>query len=109
MPPLDSINQVSAVGSPTDSAAQQFLAGQPRSLQPPPEAAAQPVSAPEKPAREKSAAISMREVTLRYKVDPDTQAVSLLIIDRQSRKIIRTVPAEELARLGVSQIFEGLV
>ncbi len=108
MPPLDTINQVPAVGNSTDSAAQQFLAGHTRPLQPPPEAAVRPASASEKPAREKSAAISMREVTLRYKVDPDTQAVSLLIIDRQSRKVIRTVPAEELARLGVNQIFEGL-
>lgn len=107
MPPLDTINQVSAVGSSPDSAAQQFLASRTRPLQPPTEPAARP--APEKLAPEQSAANSMREVTLRYKVDPDTQAVSLLIIDRQSRKVIRTVPAEELAQLGVNQIFEGLV
>lgn len=109
MPPLDTINQVSAVGNSTDSAAQQFLAGRTRPLQPPPETTARPAPAAEKPAGGKSAANSMREVTLRYKVDPDTQAVSLLIIDRQSRKVIRAIPAEELARLGVNQIFEGLV
>ncbi len=104
MQSLDSINQVSAVSNP-DSATQQLLTGYTRPLQPLPEPAAKrEKSTPEK----QPGANFMREVSLRYKVDPDTQAVSLLIIDRQSRKVIRTVPAEELAKLGVNQIFEGL-
>jgi len=39
----------------------------------------------------------------------DTGALSLLIIDRQSRQIIRAVPPEELSRLGVNHVFDDLV
>jgi hypothetical protein len=64
---------------------------------------------PDKPARPEVAPDLMREVALRYKIDNETGALSLLIIDRQSRQIIRTVPPEELSRLGVNHTFDDLV
>ncbi|MBM4423072.1 MAG: flagellar protein FlaG [Chloroflexi bacterium] len=50
----------------------------------------------------------LRDVTLRYQMDPDTQKMMLLIIDRKSREVIRTLPPEELLKMGVDRIFEGL-
>ena len=110
MSPIDSVNPVPPVGASQETASS---AQSPRQLartrrlqeQPPaPESGGQP----DKPAQPEVASDMMRDVALRYKIDKETGALSLLIIDRQSRQIIRTVPPEELSRLGVNYTFDDL-
>lgn len=53
-------------------------------------------------------AVLLRDVTLHFQVDPETQKVVVTLVDRQSKKVIRTIPADELQRLGLDRTFEGL-
>jgi hypothetical protein len=48
-----------------------------------------------------------RDISIHYQVDPETKRVSVLLVDKKSHKVIRTVPPEELARLGIDHTFEG--
>lgn len=48
----------------------------------------------------------MRDVEVRYQLDPEKGNMTLLLIDKQSRKLIRTVPAEEMTRLGFNHTFD---
>ena len=58
---------------------------------------------------EASALASMlRDVSLHYQVDPETQKIVVTLVDRQSNKVIRTIPPEELQQLGLDRTFEGL-
>jgi len=50
----------------------------------------------------------LRDVRLRYQVDPETQKIVVMLVDRQSNEVIRTIPPEELQQLGLSRTFEGL-
>lgn len=113
MSQIDSVNPVPPVGASPETVSQ---AQSPRQLartrrlqvqerQPGPESGGKS----DKPAQPEVASDMMRDVALRYKIDQETGALSLLIIDRQSRQIIRTVPPEELSRLGVNHTFDDLV
>ncbi|MEK7278005.1 MAG: flagellar protein FlaG [Chloroflexota bacterium] len=109
MSPIDSVNPVPPVGASQETASSaQSPEGTRRLKQqerpPGPESGGQP----DKPAQPEFALNMMRDVALRYKIDKETGALSLLIIDRQSRQIIRTVPPEELSRLGVNYTFDDL-
>lgn len=50
----------------------------------------------------------LREVIVRYKLDPDTNALTLFLVDKNSREVIRSVPPEELQRMGYNHTFEDL-
>lgn len=111
MSQIDSVNPVSPVGaSPETVSAAQSPRQQARTRrlqeQPP---SSESGGKADKPAQPQVSSDVMREVALRYKIDKDTGALSLLIIDRQSRQIIRAVPPEELSRLGVNHTFDDLV
>ena len=54
------------------------------------------------------AAASLTNVTLRYQVNSEDNSVTLLVVDVATRKVLRTVPPEELARLGFDHIIESL-
>jgi uncharacterized FlaG/YvyC family protein len=46
------------------------------------------------------------DVSLEFKVDPDNQDVTVLILDKKSRKVIRTIPPEELSKLREGDLVE---
>lgn len=49
---------------------------------------------------------SLSEVRLHFKVDPVTHEVTVLVLDRTTRKVIRTIPPEELAKLQQGELLE---
>jgi uncharacterized FlaG/YvyC family protein len=70
----------------------------------------QPAAKPEQnaPAAQPGMTDMMREVVVRYKLDPDTQSLTLFLVDKNSREVIRSVPPEELQRMGYDHTFEDL-
>lgn len=50
----------------------------------------------------------LREVVVRYKLDPDTNSLTLFLVDKNSKEVIRSVPPEELQRMGYNHTFEDL-
>lgn len=108
MKQIDSVSPILPVRSSPEAASQTQPLRRTRPLEGrPPSSESEAV--PEKRAEANAVSGIMRDVTLRYKVDPDTGTLSLLIIDRKSRKVIRAVPPEELSRMGVNHVFDGLV
>jgi hypothetical protein len=65
-----------------------------------PEAAhnSQPASRPEK--------TSTLEISLKYQIDEKTQDVTLLILDRASRKVIRSIPPEDMTKMDPGELLE---
>jgi uncharacterized FlaG/YvyC family protein len=60
--------------------------------------------------RKLSAAISggkMADVGLHFKVDPKTNDVIVFMVDRESKRVIRTIPPEELNTLAEGSLFEA--
>ncbi len=107
MSQIDSVNPVSPVGASPETVSPAPSPGRTRRL-PERQPSAESGGKSDKPAQPAFASDMMRDVALRYKIDKETGALSLLIIDRQSRQIIRTVPPEELSRLGVNHTFDDL-
>jgi hypothetical protein len=48
----------------------------------------------------------MADVLLRFKVDPHDKQVTVLVVDKSSRKVVRTIPPEELKTLNEGELFE---
>jgi hypothetical protein len=48
----------------------------------------------------------LSDVLLRFKVDPSTKQVTVLVVDKSSRKVVRTIPPEELKTLNEGELFE---
>ena len=46
------------------------------------------------------------DVVLRFNVDHDTHEVTVYIMDRASRQIIRTIPPDELSKLKAGDLIE---
>jgi uncharacterized FlaG/YvyC family protein len=46
------------------------------------------------------------DVLLRFKVDPGTKEVTVMVVDKASRKVVRTIPPEELKTLNEGELFE---
>jgi uncharacterized FlaG/YvyC family protein len=40
-----------------------------------------------------------RNLALRFRIDPDTHAVTVLLVDQATKKIVRSVPPEDLQKL----------
>lgn len=78
----------------------------------PAEAASQPAQPKQEPvasaAPQPAAGDMLREVVVRYKLDPDTNALTLFLVDKNSKEVIRSVPPEELQRMGYNHTFEDL-
>lgn len=49
-----------------------------------------------------------RQLHPRFKVDPDTQEVTVLMMDPDTKRVVRTIPAEELKNLAQGELFELL-
>jgi hypothetical protein len=69
-----------------------------------PAASAKPAPAPEHPA----AAPAMQNVRLHFKVDPETHDVTVLLVDTASKRVVRTIPPEELQKLNEGDLVELL-
>lgn len=108
MMPLNSISsttqttplRLSAVSQP-DPHTQAEAASQPTQPQPKQEPLTAATPQP-------AAGDMLREVIVRYKLDPDTNALTLFLVDKNSREVIRSVPPEELQRMGYNHTFEDL-
>jgi uncharacterized FlaG/YvyC family protein len=46
------------------------------------------------------------DVTLRFEIDSQTHDVTILILDRASQKVVRTIPPEEMARLDPGELLQ---
>jgi uncharacterized FlaG/YvyC family protein len=47
-----------------------------------------------------------RALSLRFKVDPDTQEVRVLMVDTATRRVVRTIPPDELKNLAEGELVE---
>lgn len=59
-----------------------------------------------KAAKAKPIVASLSEVRLHFKVDPTTHEVTVLVLDKTTQKVIRTIPPEELAQLQQGELLE---
>ncbi len=48
------------------------------------------------------------DVSLRYRVDEKTNELTVFVIDRASRQVLRTIPADELKQLKAGDLFQLL-
>jgi uncharacterized FlaG/YvyC family protein len=46
------------------------------------------------------------DVTLRFEIDSQTHDVTILILDKASKKVVRTIPPEEMARLDPGELLQ---
>jgi len=49
------------------------------------------------------------EIMLRFQVDPQTRQVTIFVLDKTHRNVIRTIPPEEMARLKIGEIIDLFV
>ncbi|KPL84110.1 hypothetical protein SE15_02725 [Thermanaerothrix daxensis] len=56
-----------------------------------------------------SPARSSAEIALRFQVDPQTRQVTVFVLDKTHRHVIRTIPPEEMARLRAGEIIDLFV
>jgi uncharacterized FlaG/YvyC family protein len=49
---------------------------------------------------------NLSDVRLKFQVDPETQHVTVLVVDKASKKIIRTIPAEDIQKMNKGDLFE---
>jgi len=47
-------------------------------------------------------------VHLQFKIDPATNDITVIVMDRESEQVIRTIPPEELSDLVEGDLFEAL-
>lgn len=48
-------------------------------------------------------------IRMRFEVEPETKQVTVFIIDKQSQKVIRTIPADELEKMQQGDLLELFV
>lgn len=48
----------------------------------------------------------LSDVMLKFKVDAKTNDVTILIVDRASRKVVRSIPSDEMARMDPGELLE---
>lgn len=51
----------------------------------------------------------MADVQLKFVIDAETKDVTILILDRTSRKVVRTIPPEEMAKLDPGELLQLFV
>ena len=57
-----------------------------------------------KPAEKPAAQVV--DISLRFRVDPNTNDVTIFILNRSSRQVVRTIPPEEMASLSPGEILQ---
>ena len=48
---------------------------------------------------------NLSDVRLKFQVDPETNDVTVLVLDKASKKVIRTIPAEDIKKLNEGDLF----
>ncbi len=56
--------------------------------------------------KEKEAMRALRDVEMNFDVDQDTNEVTLTIVDKETQKIIRTIPERTWGELSVAELFK---
>jgi uncharacterized FlaG/YvyC family protein len=51
-------------------------------------------------------ALNAGDVSLEFKIDSESQDVTILILDRTSRKVVRTIPPEEMSNLDPGELVQ---
>jgi hypothetical protein len=51
----------------------------------------------------------IRDLRLQFRVDPETHDIVVLLIDRATRRIVRAIPPQELAKFDKGQLLELMV
>ncbi|PWH19895.1 MAG: hypothetical protein DDG59_01655 [Anaerolineae bacterium] len=46
------------------------------------------------------------DVTLRFEIDSQTHDVTILILDKASQRVVRTIPPEEMARMDPGELLQ---
>ncbi len=46
------------------------------------------------------------DVSLKFKVDEDTHDVTVFIVDNASKKVVRTIPPEEMAKINAGELLQ---
>jgi hypothetical protein len=67
-----------------------------------------PPKAESAPAEKEAPADSFRNIRLQFKIDPKTNDVTVLMVDVNARKVVRSIPAEELQRLDQGELVQML-
>jgi len=49
---------------------------------------------------------NLSDVRLKFQVDPETKDVTVLVLDKASKKVIRTIPPEDIRKLNEGELFE---
>ena len=57
---------------------------------------------PDKPAPQNP----MVDISLKFQVDPQTNDVTILILNRASRQVVRTIPPEDMTKMGPGEIVQ---
>jgi hypothetical protein len=55
-----------------------------------------------------AASAAAPQLHTRFKVDPDTQELTVFMVDPATRRVVRTIPAEELKNLAQGELLELL-
>lgn len=48
----------------------------------------------------------MSEITLKFKIDEKTNQVTIYLLDRASHKVVRSIPPEEMQKMGPGELLE---
>jgi hypothetical protein len=51
-------------------------------------------------------AIHKEDVRMRFVIDPQSKAVTVLVFDKASNKVLRTIPSEELSRMKEGELVD---
>ena len=72
------------------------------------EKAAPPEKAPRPPVETSSAALvgNASNIALQFRVDEKTKDVTVFVVDKASKKVLRSIPASELAKLGAGELLK---
>jgi hypothetical protein len=99
---IDKTQPVTGVtGQPAPAGETSFTFPQPRPTAPlgaQPPAEAKPSASP----------AAFRNIHLRFKIDPHSHEVTVLMIDTTTRRVIRTIPADQLRQLAEGELVELL-
>jgi uncharacterized FlaG/YvyC family protein len=60
----------------------------------------------EKPPADKAEPVKRPDVHLRFLIDPQSKQVTVLMLDRASQRVIRTIPADELSKMQEGQLID---
>lgn len=55
---------------------------------------------------EHSSAISFSNVSVHFRINDDTNELTVFVVDRENKKVLRTIPASEFSKLNAGDILQ---